>query len=368
MVLLGRDRQLIRGDNDGQAIGQATSTDGLAWTKYDDNPVLMQGSPTHWGQPVVSLGSESDGAVLDGFTINNGYADYGGGIFAYETSPVIRACWVTGNVAHHGGGGLWLGGGTPLIDNTVVSNNTSSYSGGGIVASYASPTIQNSSITNNAAEDYGGGLVVWGPSQPMLVTTTIAHNTARWGGGLEVGDDVALHVSNGRIEGNRAQQAAGMRIAYATLTMTNTFVVDNSAIAGGPGGIQFWYASGRLVNVTVADNEASNGLGGIAFGTGDPARQLDILNGILFFNDGDDLSCSGGPCNVIYSDVSESMAGPGNISADPQFVNRAAGDYHLGAGSPAIDAGTSDGAPSVDFEGDPRPIGEVDMGADEFSD
>ena len=132
--------------------------------------------------------------------------------------------------------------------------------------------------------------------------------------------------------------------------------------------MQFWYASGRLANVTIAGNSASDGLGGVAFGTGDPARQLVIQNSILFFNDGDDLSCSGGPCDVTYSDVSEGIASPGNISADPQFVNRTAGDYHLRAGSPAIDAGTDEGAPPVDFEGDPRPVGEVDMGADEFSD
>ena len=355
------------GDEDQQAIGRAISSDGLAWTKYDDNPVLIQGKPTHWGQPVVSFGSESGGAVLDGFTISNGYAEYGGGIYAYDTSPIIRACRIIGNVAHRGGGGIWLGNGAPLLDNTVVSSNTSSYWGGGIVANYASLTVQNSSITSNVARNYGGGVVAWGISQPRFVTTTIADNTARWGGGFNVGDNVAMHVCSGRIEGNSAQQAAGMRITFATLTMTNTFVVDNRATAGGPGGMQFWYASGRLTNVTVANNEASSGQGGIAFSTGDPVRQLAIVNSILFFNDGEDLTCSGGPCDVTYSDVSRSIAGPGNISADPRFVNRTVGDYHLRAGSPAIDVGTSEGAPSIDFEGDPRPVGKVDMGADEFS-
>jgi hypothetical protein len=355
------------GGNSQQAIGQATSTDGLDWAKYDDNPVLAQGRPTHWGSPVVSFGSEGDGAVLDGFTISDGYAEYGGGIFAYEASPVIRACRVTGNVAHHEGGGIWLGGGTPLIDNTVVSNNASAYWGGGIVASRASPTVQDSSITSNTARDYGGGLVFWGTAQPRLVTTTIADNIARWGGGLYVGDDVALHASDCRIDGNSAQQAAGMRVTYATVTMTNTFVVDNSAITSGPGGIQFWYACGRLVNATIANNSASDGLGGIAFTTGQPDGNLVILNSILAFNDDDDLSCSSGTCSVTYSDVQEGIAGSGNIAADPQFVDRAKGDYHLKGNSPAINAGTSEGAPATDFEGDPRPAGAVDMGADEFT-
>jgi len=43
------------------------------------------------------------------------------------------------------------------------------------------------------------------------------------------------------------------------------------------------------------------------------------------------------------------------------------GDYHLQAGSPAIDAGTSEGAPATDIEGHGRPCGKgVDIGAYEF--
>jgi hypothetical protein len=55
----------------------------------------------------------------------------------------------------------------------------------------------------------------------------------------------------------------------------------------------------------------------------------------------------------IYSD----------ISADPRFAR----GIHLGAASPCIDTGTCMGAPTTDFEGDPRPTGAgCDMGADEF--
>jgi len=45
----------------------------------------------------------------------------------------------------------------------------------------------------------------------------------------------------------------------------------------------------------------------------------------------------------------------GNISANPLFV--APNDIHLGPGSPCIDTGTCTGAPTTDFEGDPRPTG-----------
>ena len=48
------------------------------------------------------------------------------------------------------------------------------------------------------------------------------------------------------------------------------------------------------------------------------------------------------------------------------FVDPSGGDLHLLAGSQAIDAGTSQFAPTVDFEGDARPQGAgIDIGADE---
>ena len=86
----------------------------------------------------------------------------------------------------------------------------------------------------------------------------------------------------------------------------------------------------------------------------------------MAFNGTDDLSCTEGACDVTYSDVQEVITGTGNLAVDPLFVDWTAGDYHLRSNSPVINAGTSEGAPLFDFEGDPRPIGGVDMGADEF--
>jgi hypothetical protein len=62
----------------------------------------------------------------------------------------------------------------------------------------------------------------------------------------------------------------------------------------------------------------------------------------------------------------------GNISADPLFVSATGHDFHLQRSSPAIDAGESSGAPTVDIDGESRPVdgdgdgaARVDMGADE---
>jgi hypothetical protein len=54
---------------------------------------------------------------------------------------------------------------------------------------------------------------------------------------------------------------------------------------------------------------------------------------------------------------------------DPLWVDPATGDFHLQAGSPAVDHGSSSLAPADDFEGTTRPQGlGYDIGADELGD
>ena len=356
------------GVSGGHALGLATSDDGTAWVKYGSNPVLIRGQPTPWGSSVVTFQESSGEAVLDGLTITGGFARYGGGLYLSGDGPTIRNCTVTGNVARSSGGGVYIVAGTPLIENTAVNGNASVAGwAGGISIGHASPTISATHITGNVAREGAGGLFVWSPLRSTLVTTTIANNMAMRGGGIWLSGGANLRVFDSRIDGNTAGQRAGVWVYESTLAMTNTFVVDNCAMAGGPGAVDFWRSSGRLVNVTVAGNSGSDGRGGIAFTTDHPDQTLVILNSILALNGTDDLSCSGGTCSVTYSDVQEGIVGTGNISSYPWFVDWVNGDYHLRGNSPAIDAGTSEGAPATDFEGDPRPSGGVDMGADEFT-
>jgi hypothetical protein len=78
--------------------------------------------------------------------------------------------------------------------------------------------------------------------------------------------------------------------------------------------------------------------------------------------------------NVTYTTFAAYQAGSGNDATalaglDPLLVDPASGDLHLGAGSPAINAGEnlpSSQMGTTDFDDDPRIRGgTVDIGADE---
>ena len=75
----------------------------------------------------------------------------------------------------------------------------------------------------------------------------------------------------------------------------------------------------------------------------------------------------GGTKTLSAVDVNSLVAGAAkNISADPGFVSYPS-DLHLSSGSPCIDRGTSEGAPSTDGDGNPRPAGAgFDIGAYEL--
>lgn len=115
--------------------------------------------------------------------------------------------------------------------------------------------------------------------------------------------------------------------------------------------------------MTVADNQAAAGaIGGVQCIVAAPLR-----NSIVWANQGDDAQISAA-CAPTYALVSGPVhSGAGNFSADPDFVDPAAGDYDIGPDSGAIDRGDPTSTGGSDIHGDPRRDGAMaDLGADEY--
>jgi hypothetical protein len=152
-------------------------------------------------------------------------------------------------------------------------------------------------------------------------------------------------------------------------------VLNNIAYRNEAFGIHLWHAAtGNVVSSNLSFN---NGVGGIQVGAGDSpggvvGDNYVITNNIILDNPLFGIRIGGSLGrnnrylnNLIYRNGS-TYAGAdsgiaGTLEADPQLVNYqpdgfgAGGDYHLTATSPAIGAGSSLGAPDVDYDDTARP-------------
>jgi parallel beta-helix repeat protein len=152
------------------------------------NKVTINGM--YHGSVVTFNSGETRNSILEGFTIINGFAPEGGGIFIENASPTIKDCIIHENVAYETGGisyggGIYISGSSasPLIFNNIIIKNsaTSQWAlsqGGGIyITNSASPTIQNCTIADNTSNYVGGGGIhVSLDSSPHIIDSIIWNN------------------------------------------------------------------------------------------------------------------------------------------------------------------------------------------------
>jgi len=192
---------------------------------------------------------ESANSVLDGFTITNGYIVTmcwgGAGLHIDNSSPTIRNCIITGNVAELDpvslcfcyGGGIYFNGATLIMTNCIISDNSVGGwgLGGGICCRSGSTTILNCIISNNTATTsaLGGGIYCdYYTSELTVVNCTIAENTASFdGGGIyfeQYEDPFDIRIFNSIIWGNSPNQIS----TYGT---DKGFVIYCDVQGGWPG-------------------------------------------------------------------------------------------------------------------------------------
>lgn len=219
-------------------------------------------------------------------------------------------------------------------------------------------------------------------SSNVVVRGNHVHDNRRLGIYVDAWD---THTFNVDVVGNLCHDNGGCGFAAAAerggllenVRFMNNVAYHNRsagiAVAGWNGGWEHPVENVQIINNTVFDNgwEEHTWGGGIAVESRQ-ARSVLIRNNICSENRDFQIRNDIGEAEVVidhnlvhgYRGGANETRGANCVEGDPLFVDPAQGDFHLQAGSPAVDAGAVERAPERDIEGGERPQGEgYDLGA-----
>ena len=106
---------------------------------------------------VIFESGEDSTAVLSGFTIQNGYNNFGAGIATNTSDPTLSNLIIQNNEATSSGGGMTFYYSNSILTNTIFRGNHAQY-GGGVNTFMGNPTIYNVLIINNTSSNGGAGM------------------------------------------------------------------------------------------------------------------------------------------------------------------------------------------------------------------
>jgi uncharacterized repeat protein (TIGR01451 family) len=314
------------------------------------------------------------GNIIRGNTASTSAGGYGGGLYLVYSPATLTSNTITSNTAHSGGG-LFLWASDATISGNTVSYNTAR-DGGGLLVFDSTARLRDNTVSGNNAANVGGGLILGLHSDPILSGNTVSSNTAWIGGGLYI-DALNANLDGNTVISNTAGYGGGLYLGFSPATLTNTIVTSNRAIIAGSGLCVYASSSARLLHTTIARNSGGDGSGVYVTNWEDYYSTVALTNTILV-SQTVGISVTGG--NTVTVDAVLWYGTPTTVSqaatatvtvlnqheGDPAFVDPDAGDYHIGAGSAAIDAGVDAGV-DYDIDGEPRPMGAgYDIGADEL--
>ena len=263
--------------------------------------------------------------------------------------------------------GWWNNGNYVTIQGFEITGDSTQALGIENTGSYVQ-IIGNHVYGNQTGDDTNGGAGIGSGSYPGFGQDVVTTGNQIIGNVVDNCGQTGIWSSN---------QGHGIYVADYGSIIANNIIYSNMGI-----GITSWhYAS----NVTVSNNLIWNCNDGISLG--DPSGTVTLSgcitsNNIAFGNNNYDIEENGTTGSNQYlnncistdstnkSGLQNSNVAENTVNENPDFVNfqsNGSGNYQLAAGSPCINAGTSQGATATDMDGVPRLTGNgYDIGPYEY--
>jgi len=381
----------------------STSTGALTL----DSNVIMNNDTQNAFAGLTTTVSSSALTTLTNNTItgNDALAGPFAGAVIGNGNRIITNNSITDNTAVSSFAGVFAGSGGDLTftGNTLTGNNLSgpgSSFAGAFVSGQAVIFNDNTIADNLSAGDFAGLLTGFNGSLTFNNNTLSGNDGNGAIAGLLINGDGPANINANTVSNHDSTSLVGFTLNNSSgqTIFTNNIVNANIAADFG-GGVLLNTTDGRLdvINNTItgnASNGASPNSGGFESGLGSDAAVLNLFNNIIFPN-----SNPNGPALDIFVDLTagpnaqvmlfnndfaeacfDNGGGPNCdfaaflganqdfnlIAVDPLFIDPAAGNFQLGAGSPVIDQGdvNAPSLPATDHDGNSRVVGSsVDMGA-----
>jgi LPXTG-site transpeptidase (sortase) family protein len=368
------------GDTINVAIGTYTGT-GTEVALIDKNITLSGGWDTTFtmqsGTSIIDGQGARRGitvplgitAILDNFTVQNGFHDNQGGGVRNNGTLTINNSVIRNNVSHWMGGGIFTYG-TLTINDTILSGNSagtianSGGGGGGAIQNYnGTTTLNNSTVSGNTLLGFFNGSGISNFATLILNNSTVSNNT----------------------------HSPSINFPASIYTFVGNVTINNSTISGNSGSGIYNNNPGTLLinNSTISNNQ--RGIGNDNLGTLTLANSI-VANNTPYYDCTGNITSAG--YNLIgnnsgctFSATTGDLVGTSVSPIDPKLgpLQDNGGPTYTQAllwGSPAIDAGNpvppsnaGDACLSTDQRGVTRPIDDnvvvgavCDIGAYEFND
>jgi len=160
-------------------------------------------------------------AVLNGFTITNGNANNGGGIYNKNVSPKFENCIIKVNNATSNGGAIYNENANTTWVNCLIINNTAP-KGASVYNNASLPTILNSTIADNTGIQ-GATLYNANGSTPRIVNTISVKNSS----------DIVNDASTANYETSLIQGVDGITQTTSVFDTNYTLLTSSSALNAG---------------------------------------------------------------------------------------------------------------------------------------